>query len=58
MSIRHAEEHAEEIVVTGSGEAVARGRHTALAGTPLLVLGVALAASNLRPAVTLSLIHI
>ncbi|WP_163506080.1 MFS transporter [Fodinicola acaciae] len=29
-----------------------RRRHAALAGTPLLVAGVALAASNLRPAVT------
>jgi len=42
----------------GDGEALidtsadAHARHTALLGTPLLVVGVALAAMNLRPAVT------
>lgn len=52
MSIQHAEDRAEETGVTGSAESVDRRRHAALAGTPLLVVGVALAASNLRPAVT------
>jgi MFS transporter, CP family, cyanate transporter len=33
-------------------DTVQRTRHTALLGTPLLVVGVALAAMNLRPAVT------
>lgn len=38
---------------TGSEGAVGeRSRHAALLGTPLLVIGVALAAANLRPAVT------
>jgi CP family cyanate transporter-like MFS transporter len=42
----------EGLVNTGAVEAVQRARHTALLGTPLLVVGVALAAMNLRPAVT------
>lgn len=52
MSIQHAEDRAEETIVTGAAEAVGHRRHAALVGTPLLVVGVALAASNLRPAVT------
>ncbi|RZT83481.1 CP family cyanate transporter-like MFS transporter [Pseudonocardia sediminis] len=52
MSIQHAEDQAEETVVTRAAESVDHRRHAALVGTPLLVVGVALAASNLRPAVT------
>ncbi|MBW0103568.1 MFS transporter [Pseudonocardia sp. KRD291] len=52
MSIQHAGDRAEETIVTGAAESVDRRRHAALLGTPLLVVGVALAASNLRPAVT------
>ncbi|ALL78357.1 major facilitator transporter [Pseudonocardia sp. EC080610-09] len=39
-------------MATGSSERVDRSRRAALVGSPLLVVGVALAASNLRPAVT------
>ncbi|OZM77305.1 MFS transporter [Pseudonocardia sp. MH-G8] len=42
----------EALVDIGAAETVQRARHTALLGTPLLVVGVALAAMNLRPAVT------
>ena len=52
MSIQHARGQAEETAVTGAAGPVDRRRHAALVGTPLLVVGVALAASNLRPAVT------
>jgi CP family cyanate transporter-like MFS transporter len=37
---------------SGAAEQVFTNKHSALIGTPLLVAGVALAASNLRPAVT------
>lgn len=37
---------------SGAAEGVFPNKHSALIGTPLLVAGVALAASNLRPAVT------
>ncbi|MFP5020995.1 CynX/NimT family MFS transporter [Pseudonocardia phyllosphaerae] len=37
---------------TTDAPSVTRSRHAALIGSPLLVVGVALAASNLRPAVT------
>ncbi|WP_075314901.1 MFS transporter [Pseudonocardia sp. Ae707_Ps1] len=46
------ETRAEETIATGSSEQVDRSRRAALVGSPLLVVGVALAASNLRPAVT------
>ncbi|MDN5917588.1 MAG: MFS transporter [Pseudonocardia sp.] len=52
MSIQYAGDRAEETIVTGAAESVDRRRYAALLGTPLLVVGVALAASNLRPAVT------
>ncbi|MHA6627863.1 MFS transporter [Pseudonocardia sichuanensis] len=42
----------EALAGIGAAEAVQRAWHTALLGTPLLVVGVALAAMNLRPAVT------
>lgn len=45
MSIAEQNPRAEEISVD-------RSRHAALLGTPLLIVGVALAAANLRPAVT------
>ncbi|MDQ4119542.1 MAG: MFS transporter, partial [Actinomycetota bacterium] len=38
--------------MVGTGTAERSDRRAALVGTPLLILGVALAASNLRPAVT------
>ncbi|MFE7420259.1 CynX/NimT family MFS transporter [Rhodococcus sp. NPDC057529] len=41
-----------DLVGIGSAERVDRRRQSALLGTPLLVVGVALAAANLRPAVT------
>ncbi|WP_424511242.1 CynX/NimT family MFS transporter [Pseudonocardia endophytica] len=44
------ETRAEELVGTGAAEWA--DRRAALIGTPLLIVGVALAASNLRPAVT------
>jgi CP family cyanate transporter-like MFS transporter len=47
-----AEEDAAALVGTGAAESVQPARHTALLGTPLLVVGVALAAANLRPAVS------
>lgn len=50
MTIADREARAEELVGSGAAERV--DRRAALVGTPLLVLGVALAASNLRPAVT------
>lgn len=50
MTIADREARAEEPVGSGAAERV--DRRAALVGTPLLVLGVALAASNLRPAVT------
>ncbi len=50
MTIADRETRAEELVGTGAAERV--DRRAALLGTPLLVIGVALAASNLRPAVT------
>ncbi|WP_458788575.1 CynX/NimT family MFS transporter [Pseudonocardia nantongensis] len=52
MSIAEQEAHTEGTIATGTTERVDRSRHAALLGTPLLVVGVALAASNLRPAVT------
>lgn len=52
MSIAEQETRAEEAIAAGSAERVDRSKHAALLGTPLLVVGVALAASNLRPAVT------
>ncbi|MBN9736417.1 MULTISPECIES: MFS transporter [unclassified Pseudonocardia] len=52
MSIAEHETRAEETIATGSSEQVDRSRRAALVGSPLLVVGVALAASNLRPAVT------
>lgn len=52
MSIAEHETRAAEIIATGSSERVDRSRRAALVGSPLLVVGVALAASNLRPAVT------
>jgi CP family cyanate transporter-like MFS transporter len=42
----------EDLVGIDTAERGQRARHTALLGTPLLVVGVALAAMNLRPAVT------
>ena len=50
MTIADRETRAEEAVGTGAAEWA--DRRVALIGTPLLVVGVALAASNLRPAVT------
>lgn len=50
MTIADREQRAEELV--GAGAAEWADRRAALIGTPLLVAGVALAASNLRPAVT------
>ncbi|WP_308015325.1 MFS transporter [Pseudonocardia sp. ICBG1293] len=52
MSIAEQETRAEEIIATGRAEGTGPSRRGALVGTPLLVVGVALAASNLRPAVT------
>jgi CP family cyanate transporter-like MFS transporter len=43
---------AEELQNSGAVEPVFHNRHVALVGTTLLIAGVALAASNLRPAVT------
>lgn len=51
-SATEATERAGELQNAGAAETIIRRRHAALAGTPLLVAGVALAASNLRPAVT------
>lgn len=47
-----ARAYAEALRHTDATGAVQRDRHAALLGTPLLVVGVALAAMNLRPAVT------
>jgi CP family cyanate transporter-like MFS transporter len=52
MGLQRTTSHAEALVNTGAVETVQRDRHAALLGTPLLVVGVALAAMNLRPAVT------
>ncbi|GAA4981894.1 MFS transporter [Pseudonocardia tropica] len=52
MSIAEHETRAEETIATGRAEETGPSRRGALVGTPLLVVGVALAASNLRPAVT------
>jgi MFS transporter, CP family, cyanate transporter len=43
---------AEALLDIGAAETVLQARHSTLVGTPLLVVGVALAAMNLRPAVT------
>ncbi|MCP2169660.1 MFS transporter, CP family, cyanate transporter [Goodfellowiella coeruleoviolacea] len=43
---------AEALPNTGAAEPVFTRRHVALLGTPLLAVGVALTAANLRPAVT------
>lgn len=52
MSIAEQETRAEETIATGRAEDIGPSRRGALVGTPLLVVGVALAAANLRPAVT------
>ncbi|WP_037347738.1 CynX/NimT family MFS transporter [Sciscionella sediminilitoris] len=47
-----AQGHSVELMNTGASEEVIRSKHAALIGTPLLLIGVILAAANFRPAVT------